>query len=388
MSTEAIQEAAAEDAQTAAHGALPGSDQLTNSSMGTFRLCRRKYYWCYVMGWRPQHKATPLRLGSAVHLGLDLLARGAEKGDIHEAIDEFYEQVITGLAASPAIHEIEYELHIEAVTVKSLLAGYASAWRDSPLRVVESEKAFDLPIVNPDTGRAVRIFRQAGRRDRLCQLPDGQLALLETKTASEDIGPDSDYRKQLRLNQQITMYLLALKAEGKVVCRVVYDVIRKPTIRPSAVPIRDEGGVPIVLDQNGHRVMTKARKWRTTGDGRYGYVLQTKPMEPSGWSAKLSTDILERPGYYYDRFEVSRLESDLDDFHHELWEMAQDIHQCHRTGRWYRNTDACKRFKRLCPYYPLCASETDVTNGCPAGFRQAEYAHEELAEEEGLTNGT
>jgi len=366
------------------HQAIAGSDRLTNSSMGTFRACRLKFYWAYVMGWRPGTVARPLRFGSALHIGLDTLAKGMGIEAACEAIrDSYAEETARITEHASDVKGIEYEMSLEAVTVQRLVRGYEVAWRASPVEIIESEGAFDLPIVNPETGRQARIFRQAGRRDRICKLPDSRIALMETKTASEDIGPDSDYRRVLRLNQQISMYIIAAREEGIKVETVLYDVIRKPGIRPTDVPILDKDKLKVVVDQSGERVKGKNKKWRQTADKARGYTLLTAPMTPQQWNARLADDMVRRPEYYFDRFEVARLDSDLDEFRGELWDMAQDIHHCHKSGRWYRNTSACRNFNRLCPYYPLCAGETDTHNGVPAGFRQVENVHEELAESEG-----
>ena len=360
---------------------LPGSDVLTNSSITTFAACRKLYYWQYEMGWRPAREAQPLRFGGGTHMGLDRLSINGDIEAACGAVEDAYQQRIMDFSASPAFADITYELELEATTIQRLLAGYADAYKDSPLEIVASETTFDLPIINPETGRAAQIFRQAGRRDRLARLPDGDLVLLETKTAAEDIGPDSDFRKVLSLNQQLSMYTLAARAEGLDISRIVYDVIRKPTIKPTMVPVVDEHGKKVVLDQYGKRVYTQTGTPRQTSDENRGYALQTKPMTRKQWRMKLTADIEARPDYYFQRFEVPRLESDLDEFRHELWDIAQTIHTCRKTGRWFRNTGACRRYNRLCDYYQLCSGETDTTNGCPAGFRQAEQAHEELADE-------
>lgn len=364
-------------------GTLAGTDYVTNSSMSTFGACRRMYYYAYVLGWRPERVATALRFGSILHVGIDQLAKGDDIDAACAVIEELYERRTLDVAQAMDFDYIAYKLGLESTTVQRLLRGYYYAYRDSPLRIVESEATFDLPIINPETGRAARIYRQAGKRDRMARLPEpGEpVVLLETKTANEDIGPESDYRRVLLLNQQLSMYVLAAQAQGWDVSRIVYDVIRKPTIKPTAVPVLDESKDKIVLDRDGKRVYTKQHKPRQTASIADEWTVQTLPMTRKQWGGKLDRDILERPEFYYQRFEVPRLDADLEEFQHELWDMAQDINQCHKTGRWYRRTSACRNYSRLCDYYPLCVGECDTTAGCPAGFRQAETVHEELADE-------
>lgn len=345
-------------------------DTITNSSISTFKTCRRKYYWAYELGLRPDRERACLRIGSMVHEGLDLLAKGVPLNDVVEVLGKIYEDQADPLDNTP---DIAYE----SVTVQELVRGYNQAWSNSPLEIIESEKVFELPIYGLN-GHKMMSFRQAGKRDRIGRMPDGRLALMETKTVSEDIGPDSDYRRVLAINHQLSMYIAAARIEGLDVSTAIYDCIRKPTIRPCPVPLTDDNGDKIVLDSSGRRVMKANGQPRLTADTAKGYELQTREMTPDEWRAKLAADIADRPDYYYQRFEVPRLESDLEEFQIELWMVAKDILECRRLGRWYRNTNTCRNYSSLCPYYPLCAGEKSISDGVPAGFRKTETVHEEL----------
>lgn len=351
---------------------LQGTSLVTNSSMSCFKSCRQKYYWSYEKGWRPDIEKAPLRIGSIVHKGLDLLGKNVEIDRVLDVIETMYAEKITD--------DNEYKLDIECATVLCLVEGYHKVWANSQIQIIESETSFDLHIINPN-GNAMTSFRQAGKRDRICKLPDSRIALMETKTCSQDIGPGSEYRNILAINQQISMYVNAAQAEGKQIDTTLYDCIRKPTIQPCAVALTDDKGLKIVLDESGNRVMkmTGDKGPRQTGDTAKCYTLQTRAMKPKEWMEKLMADIAERPEFYYQRFEVARLQDDLEAFNVELWMIAKDIGDCRRLGRWYRNTSNCRIFNSLCPYYVLCAGERDTSNGVPAGFRQVETIHEELA---------
>ncbi len=351
---------------------LQGTGLVTNSSMACFKSCRQKYYWSYEKGWRPDIEKAPLRIGSMVHEGLDMLAKGIPLDRVLDVIETMYAERIIDHDAL-----IEYELNIECATVLCLIEGYCQAWSNSQIEIIETEASFDLSIINPN-GNAMTSFRQAGKRDRICKLPDSRNALMETKTCSEDIGPGSEYRNVLAINQQISMYVNAAQAEGKQIDTTLYDCIRKPTIRPSAVALTDNDNKEIVLDENGERVLKKNGDPRKTGDSTKGYALQVRSMTAEEWMDKLKADIEERPEFYYQRFEVARLQDDLEAFNVELWMIAKDIGDCRRLGRWYRNTSNCRIFNSLCPYYVLCAGERDTSNGAPVGFRQVETIHEEL----------
>jgi hypothetical protein len=138
------------------------------------------------------------------------------------------------------------------------------------------------------------------------------------------------------------MYINAARQQGLEIETALYDCIRKPTIRP---------------------------------------VLKTVPMTPDQWRVKLSADIAERPEYYFQRFEIPRLESDLDEFKAELYMVSKDVLECRRSGRWYKNTSNCRMWSSLCPYYRICSGELGISNGCPDGFQVVENVHQELVKE-------
>ena len=51
-------------------------------------------------------------------------------------------------------------------------------------------------------------------RDRIVRLADGRLALQEYKTTTKDTAPGGAYWARLRLDQQVSRYMLAARAEG------------------------------------------------------------------------------------------------------------------------------------------------------------------------------
>ena len=361
------------------------NDTLTHSSEQAFKTCPRMYYWQYELGWRPERDKKPLRMGSAGHVGIDVLAQDAAPAQAVaavEAVDDFYSDRLAEATTWTEAVQGQYDLAMECETVKCLVAGYATAWAESRVEIIESEKVFNLAIVNPETGRSSRTFRQAGKRDRIGRLPDDRLVLMETKFVGQDITPGSDFWQMAAISSQISKYILAAREDGHNIEGAMYDVVRKPTIKPTPVPLLDEHKEHIVLDRWGKRVYTKQGPPRKTGDANRGFVLQTQPMKPSQWRWKLGQDIKERPDFYYQRREIPRLDADLDEYRHELWWLAEAVRHCKTSGHWFRNCGACTRYNTLCRYYPLCAGEVDTTAGVPAGFRQASVAHEELQQPE------
>ena len=361
---------------------LEGASTLTGSRIGTYQTCPRKHYYAYELGVRPDRQAHYFRLGGCVHLGLDARAKGYEQGDAITAAVAQYESLPTWANTDEKVHE----WMIERETVARLLSGYFWWWeRDDiradirPVEIIETEGAFEIPIRNPETGRATQSFTFAGKRDKIIQLADGRRAVMEHKTTGDDISPTSDYWRRLRLDSQISGYMLAAREHGHEVQTVLYDVIKKPTIAPKQIPLLDERGLKIVLDADGNRPTKANGEPYQSANSEKGWVLQTRLESPEEFGDRLTNDIADRPEYYFQRQEIPRLEADLEEFRVQLWQMQQQIRESQNAGRAFRNTSACIGRGR-CEYLDICHQGIDLNQGIPAGYRRVTTVHEELSE--------
>jgi hypothetical protein len=347
----------------------PTKQLITNSRKGCNDLCRKKHYWSYEIGLRRKDAAKALRMGSNWHEALDGLKQGKSSDEVVAVLRDAYADIPEGYAE---------EWSFEFVTLHRLLLMYQWRWHDSGIEVLATEQSFRLPLVNPATGKPSVLFDFAGVIDGIVRMEDGRLAVMEHKTLGEDHGPDSDLRRRLRIDHQISFYVDAARMLGYAVDTVLYDVTRKPSIKPTPVPERDEAGCKIVLDSGGHRVWTKdGKKPRQTASTKDGWVLQTRPMTPDEWGDKLTADIVERPDWYFARIEIPRLDDEIEEACHELWQVQKTIRESQLTGRWFRtvNRNTCP----FCEYFELCSCKFDPTSGAvPEGFEYVSNKHPEL----------
>ena len=351
--------------------------RLTHSQMQTVMACPWKGYLAYGLGLRRETDAKPLRIGSAMHLGYDLRAKGepAEQSTLG-AIARYDDQRFTG--GDQFSHDIERE------TVARMLTMYFWYWQepDAAIEIVGAEQSFEIPIVNPATSRASRTFTLAGKIDKIVRLPDGRLAVMEHKTTSSDLDIGGDYWRRLRIDSQISIYYMAAQRLGYDVQTVIYDVVRKPEIRPKQLPLLDKYNLKIVLDQDGQRVIKKDGVPRQSGDNFRGYKLQTRLETPQEYGERLTNDMAARPEWYFCRRDVTRTPDDIAESQHDLWHFAKTLHECDRHGRWPRNTRSCIGFGK-CQYFDLCADRIDVLSGdVPNGFMTVDDVHQELIEGE------
>jgi hypothetical protein len=328
------------------------TSKLTSTRLAALRKCLRLHYWRYELGLARIRTATPLRFGGVFHKAMEL-----RHGLFGQDVDTILGSALADYDAVPAWAD-PTEWAVERETLEALLAGHFWRYQQEPasangappagnMEFVAVELAFELPLANPATGAVSRTFRLAGKIDGIVRLGDGRLAVLEYKTAGEDIGPDAEYWLRLRCDGQISLYVLAARALGYDVATVLYDVTRKPTIR-----------------------------------------LRQKET-PEQFGERLLADIGERPDFYYQRREIPRLEDELALFRAELWQQAQHLIALRRRAALLPDP-AAAHFRNVgrmtcgqCEFADLCLSGIRVDPARPpASYQILADPHPELAVQE------
>jgi len=315
--------------------------KLTSTRLTTLRKCPRLHFLRYELGFSRIRTAAPLRFGAAFHAGLEAHNRGASDQTVMEC-------ALAGYEAVPAWTD-PTDWAVERETLKALLSGHIWRYGTDNMEFVAIERAFDVPLLNPATGAKSRLFTLAGKIDSIVKLPDGRFAVLEYKTAGEDITPDAEYWLRLRCDGQISQYVLAARALGYDVATVLYDVTRKPTIR---------------LRQN---------------------------ETPEAYGQRLLADLGERPDYYFQRREVPRLEDELALYRAELWQQAQHLIELRRRAAKL-DDPANAHFRNVgrmtcgqCEFANLCLNGVRANpDSPPSGYQVLPDVNPELAGEEAV----
>lgn len=173
------------------------------------------------------------------------------------------------------------------------------------------------------------------------------LYVREVKTTSEDISPGSSYWRRLILDPQGSLYLRAVKATGRDVVGLSWDVLRRPAHRPSK-----------------------------------------KGEAPDAFRDRVLEAIRAEPEKYYQRGNVVRLDADLQEADRDVWLTAIQIREARRLGAWTRNPDACMQYGRACDFLPVCCGEAEI--GDPVLYQIRTRRHTELdrATDEHLTQSS
>lgn len=236
----------------------------------------------------------------------------------------------------------------------------------------------------------------------------------EHKTTSLDIGEGSPYWKRLTLDAQIAKYLVGARALGHEPVGVLYDVIRKPQLRPflatpedkweytkeksrtckeckkkNATPgphfeaVENDDGTTRNVECKDGRIITEAPRL-------YADVRQHDET-PEEFFNRCLDDIGKNPDKYFQRGTIVRLPSEETEAARNTWETAKQIrdsqlkfHNAKTVGDrdivgFPQNPDACETWGSFCPYFAVCADGASIYD--PTLFRDSESAHEELSPE-------
>ena len=314
---------------------------LSHSTIQDFLACPRRFEWRRLRRLRKTSKTQALRLGARFHEGLDALKTGTPVETVIAEIWRAYDDIPS------AIRDVD-AWWLEREICARLIAGWATF--SDPFDVVASEHDFEVPIRNPATGYPSRRFKLRGIFDGLIRLADGRIAILEHKTTSQSLDPSGDYIRRLRVDSQISRYFLAARELGIDVQTVVYDITRKPSIRPKRPTKKD---------------VATLRETRIYHEQEISHVPEEIDREtPEMYGARLTADIVADPSRYFLRLEIPRLERDLDEAALELWAEQRTIARTLRSGRFVRNTAACLSPYR-CEFADLCLTGTSPDHLAP-----------------------
>ena len=307
---------------------------LTQSAMDTFIQCEEKGRLRYI-----EQLATggsrAMGLGTAVHIGYQYQSADVAVKSLSEAQGESW-----------AAFEQD-NLAVDLCITQALVDGGLRLWKEWPW---DQEVEFDIPLINPATGRPSTRHRFAGKFDGLWAAGEypgsDRPVLMEIKTTSR---LDSTYLGRLDLDWQVSAYMAAAsQLLGEPVREMVYRIARKPSIKP--------------------RKKVK-RPGQVDADGKAVYSPETIPE----YMARLSADYAERPDFYFEEVVVRRTDRQILRWRHEAWELHERVLRIEAGGMTVRNPSNCFAYGRPCTFINLCQGIVG-----PEVFPVQETAHPEL----------
>jgi len=147
---------------------------LSTSSARSYGSCPRKYFYAYELRRRAIADSDALRFGTLFHIGLEVWWQTVS--------------IEAALAAMRAAYQRLTIEHTDAICAEELMLGYHVRWKDEALTVLDVEKEFSTPLINPETGGTSRTFERGGKIDAIVRVESPALTnddiLQATETAA------------------------------------------------------------------------------------------------------------------------------------------------------------------------------------------------------------
>lgn len=346
------------------------------TSIADYKLCSMLYYLRHVLRLRPIEEPESLRQGTNWHKCLEILTEPRCGGPVMIAhLNEAYAD------CPPSISLTEWEIERTILLYSAL--GWAWYWQNDGLETIAREVKFNRQINNA--------YSRRGKIDRILR-KDGRLLLGEYKSTSKPIDSDAFYWKRLKLDSQLTLYLIearhaqlagqleehGISASDPLISGVLYDVWRKPTIRPRKLTQAESKKFVADGEYFGEKfdVINKEEQFRCIQIN--GIEAEVTPGKKAGtfairetpemFGARLLADIRENPGKHFARKEIARTDPELAQADREYYNIARLTNIAARQGLWFKNEHQCDALWR-CPFHPICFYNLDVSNGqVPDGF--------------------
>lgn len=292
------------------------------SSESAWRDCPRKWWWSHYRGFRPAIKAEALATGIRWH----------------ELLEDYWQRglVRVALVSDP-------DTHREA-KLAAMMAGYAAHYpADERPELIAVEQRFEIPLMDHQM-QDIPGWTLLGYLDALVQIGD-EIWIVESKTCGEDISPGADYWKRLYLDPQISTYWIGARSLGYDVAGILYDVARKPDLRPlTATPLSS-------------RKYTKATKDKPSAL----YANQRETDEtPAEYYARCLDAIQADPSRYFRREPVRRLVSQVEQHMHSMASFARQMSAAVADDFAPQNPSSCNRFGQ-CQYWNVCCAGPTAT---------------------------
>lgn len=210
----------------------PSHSIIDSTKIKNYMACPRKYFFEYVLGWRPMTGSIHLEFGKAMHVAMEELARGRiREGRMHYTDEDAargvmeFSKIFNSYLENSGKSEDECDPK-NTQGMMHMLAVYIDTYQRENYMPLHVEISGSVPIGTTPDGEDKRIFF---RLDEIGVNEKGDHLVVDHKTASQD---SASWDAQWRVNTQMGTYTHLLHSiyGDKVDCVVVNGLIfRKNT---------------------------------------------------------------------------------------------------------------------------------------------------------------
>lgn len=303
----------------------PERDGVSFSTLQKFKNCR-ELARLHLKGWRPRSTGMGQVFGTIVHSLLQKVYEDVRAGKLKKAPSTDYVTKHVALIEKQwrtenpkADAETLERLEVTCAIAEAVLPMYFKFWdRDFKLKWNPPEEEFVHPfeVEHPVTHKKMKTFLRGRIDASFHEGSNSRPWLLESKSKSR-IGEsgESNLTDILPHEMQVGIYLLILQIiyKGKVPAGLLYNIIRRPTVKPH------------------------------------------KKEDMSAFAQRIIKDVRKRPEYYFlrlrmtvDKQDLFRRKQELEDTVSDflLWWKGESGH--------YKNSDYCENKYGTCMFLPMC----------------------------------
>lgn len=198
---------------------------LTQSMISTFRNCRRKYYYTYILCLKSKEFHIPFAVGSALHFGIpgSLFISKDVKKAVKAGLDHMNERKKKFEKMTSFSGEEDQGFIYQCTCVESVIVNYAKFYKTfiHDLKVLSTEKIIEHKKLILPGG-----FVLTGKTDAVLKY-NNTVFLYELKTSK-----NLQYDRLLMYYPQVLTYFLITATEKRNVPTEIYlDAVQKPQIR-------------------------------------------------------------------------------------------------------------------------------------------------------------
>ena len=290
--------------------ATAGIRRVSHSELVSFLTCNRLHFFAYRLRREPKTTAEPLLVGRRVE----------------NVIKQIW------LGKNPDLSELQPE-------ERALCKAYPIWWQHHTLRV----KRVDIPFQVEIAGVLYVGELDGDGEDK------NEDVIVELKTTSDDVSVGSSYWPRIvEMDPQVTTYLMAARAQGRNLRRVVWDVIRKTTLeRFTATP----------PDKRKYTKPTKADPVSRLYANQHDHDETDDEYE-----LRVLEDIAKTPEKYFQRRDIIRYENEHKAHLRDVAGVVRLMQFVEQMPEAPRNPNACWKWGRPCGFLPVCREEDRIDN--------------------------
>jgi hypothetical protein len=293
---------------------------ISNGGIGTFQSCKRKYDLRNNRSLEQIEKPEYFAIGSAFHTGIEKLRDG-------ESLKVAVDASKVGLDAD------------NQIKVAAMVESWRTFTREfyEEYEIIEVEKEF----LTKHTSNMHTDYFFGGIVDALARDRSGRIFILENKTTSDTLDR---FCSRLWSTRQGLLYNWALTRLGIPIAGIIYDVIRKPTLKRQLATPEHKRRYKKATKDGVVELYAGQREYDEIA-GSYHDRLMRMYREKSFDSFRCEV-IVHTPA------QIAELDKDLD-------EIMDEYVATEARSKWPRSLGSCSSFNRMCEFSPYCSAGSD-----------------------------